>query len=256
MLWNELTNLAFSRDKPWFLTGDFNDIIENSEKTGGPARSEGSFGEFRAFISQCDLYDISHSGNCLSWRGVRYSHLIHCRLDRAFSNSSWAEKFPSSRCYYLDFEGSDHRPLLSILEPNLKKKKGNFRYDRSMRNNPEISKIFEDSWNANSADLVEERIANCRRAISHWNREHHLNSQKAIKQEKENLEEAMSSATQDQGRIDLINVNLKTAYKKRRRILEAEKQDHVAGFRRQKLGIFPRYYQRKKGVKQILNHRE
>lgn len=78
-VWNEIINLAFSREEPWFLTGDFNDILENCEKTGGPTRTEGSFGDFRAFISQGDLYDIQHSGNSLSWRGVRYTHLIHSR---------------------------------------------------------------------------------------------------------------------------------------------------------------------------------
>ena len=32
-LWNELTTLALSRDSPWFLSGDFNDILNNQEKT-------------------------------------------------------------------------------------------------------------------------------------------------------------------------------------------------------------------------------
>ncbi|CAA7037002.1 unnamed protein product, partial [Microthlaspi erraticum] len=185
--------LAFSREEPWFLTGDFNDIIEYSEKNGGPARTEGSFCDFRAFISQNDLYDIQHSGNSFSWRGMRYTHLVHCRLDRALSNSMWAERFPSSRCYYLDFEGSDHRPLLSILEPNLKKKRGIFRYDRSMRSNEEISKLVDYAWNAANEDTVEQRLAKCRSAISLWNRKHHTNSQKAIQDEKAKLEKAMSS---------------------------------------------------------------
>lgn len=71
------------------LTGDFNDIIDNSEKEGGPVRAEGPFIDFRTFMSQCDLYDLRHSGNHLSWRGVRHTHTVHCKLDRAMSNSLW-----------------------------------------------------------------------------------------------------------------------------------------------------------------------
>lgn len=31
------------RDEPWLITGDFNDLLDNSEKVGGLARWEGSF---------------------------------------------------------------------------------------------------------------------------------------------------------------------------------------------------------------------
>ncbi|CAA7059332.1 unnamed protein product, partial [Microthlaspi erraticum] len=43
-VWEELSNLGNLRDKPWFLTGDFNDIIDNTEKSGGQQRTEASFG--------------------------------------------------------------------------------------------------------------------------------------------------------------------------------------------------------------------
>lgn len=41
--WDYLVSLALLRDAPWFATGDFNDIIGNNEKQGGPERSEASF---------------------------------------------------------------------------------------------------------------------------------------------------------------------------------------------------------------------
>ena len=44
------TNISQSRDSPWFLTGDFNDIVDNSEKEGGPVRAEGTFVDFRTFM--------------------------------------------------------------------------------------------------------------------------------------------------------------------------------------------------------------
>lgn len=74
--------------------------------------------------------------------------------------------------------------------------------------------MIEVSWNADVADTVEQRISNCTKAISHWNRKHHINSQKTILQEKENLEKAMCSTIQDQEVINSINQNLKNAYKK------------------------------------------
>ncbi|CAA7020230.1 unnamed protein product [Microthlaspi erraticum] len=130
------------------------------------------------------------------------------------SNSLWTETFPSSRCYYLDFEGSDHRPLLSILETHLKKKKGIFRYDRNMKDNPEITTIVEKAWNLSLEASVEQRIGSCRKSISKWNLEHHSNAQKEIQEEKRKLELAMSSPTEDQALIATINNNLSSAYQK------------------------------------------
>lgn len=77
----KLNVVGFNRESPWLLTGDFNDILDNSEKVGGPARWEGSFTAFRSFVSQYGLWNLQHSGNHLSWRGNRYTHFIRSRLD-------------------------------------------------------------------------------------------------------------------------------------------------------------------------------
>lgn len=65
-VWKQLQEHTVSRSEPWFLTGDFNDIINASEKVGGPPRSEGSFSDLRSFMLACDLYDLKHTGNFLS----------------------------------------------------------------------------------------------------------------------------------------------------------------------------------------------
>lgn len=77
--------------------------------------------DIRSFMAECDLYDLRHSGNFLSWRGKRHDHVVHCRLDRALSNGAWAEDYPASRCIYLCFEGSDHRPLLTHFDLSMKR---------------------------------------------------------------------------------------------------------------------------------------
>lgn len=86
--WNHITTISANRDTLWMLIGDFNEIIDNSEKSGGPIRAEGSFSTFRTFLSNGDLFDLKHFGNYLSWRGKRHKHLVYCRLDRTVANSS------------------------------------------------------------------------------------------------------------------------------------------------------------------------
>lgn len=121
--WNKLSELGVQRKEAWLITGDFNDLLNNSEKVGGPVRWEGSFLSFRSFVTQHGVWDLQHSGNSLSWRGIRYSHFIQSCLDRPMANVEWSEMFPTGRCEYHRFEGSDHRPVLTLFDSNLLKKK-------------------------------------------------------------------------------------------------------------------------------------
>lgn len=94
-LWEYLISLSDDRNASWFITGDFNDLLSNEEKTGGTTRPEGSFSDMRTFYAEGDLFDLQHSGDPLSCRGQRGDHLVRCRLDRAAANSNWAEQFPT-----------------------------------------------------------------------------------------------------------------------------------------------------------------
>ena len=212
-IWDQLTSFGKTREEPWFISGDFNDIIDSSEKQGGPTRHEGTFVDIRSFMSECDLYDLKHSGNFLSWRGKRHDHVVHCRLDRAMSNGAWALDYPFSRCEYMRFEGSDHRPLLTHLDLTKKKKKGIFRYDRRLKHNEEVSAIIQAAWNLNDSEMVEEKINRCRGEIITWSRQKQQNSQKAIEEHRRMLEEAMSSQDPNQELISAINNKLLSAYK-------------------------------------------
>lgn len=101
--------------------------------------------DLRSFYSEGDLYDLPHSGDFLSWRGKRGDYLVRCRLDRAAANSAWAEMFPTARIQYLDYEGSDHRPIVTIVEPERNKRKGMFRYDRRLKDNIEVKALVEEN---------------------------------------------------------------------------------------------------------------
>ncbi|KAG2301147.1 hypothetical protein Bca52824_029798 [Brassica carinata] len=66
--WETMSDIGNGRTSPWLLMGDFNDLLDNSEKIGGPPRWEGSFLSFRNFVSMNGLWDLQFAGNSLSWR--------------------------------------------------------------------------------------------------------------------------------------------------------------------------------------------
>ena len=211
-MWEELTALTLSRDSPWFITGDFNDILTNQEKEGGRVRAEGSFVDFRTFISECDLYDLPHTGDFLSWRGVWIEGVVRCRLDRAVANSHWFDIFHSGSVEYLNYEGSDHRPILTCFDLTRKKGKGLFRFDRRLRENPEVKALVQQIWKKAGKRSVQTKIGMVRSALVQWTKEQQRNSKLLINKWKEELEKAMTSTSNDDSLLNRINSDLKAAY--------------------------------------------
>lgn len=212
-VWDTLTSLHSDTEKPWFLTGDFNEIVDNSVKSGGPDRTEGTFCAFRSFLSQNDLFDLKYSGSYLSWRGKRHTHLVLCRLDRSLSNSEWADVFPACRSQYLKFEGSDHRPLMSFLDTSRKKGPKIFRFDRHLNDNAEVKELVSAVWNNATHLMVEERLSLCRHAICHWCKVFYENSQKALEETRSKLDLALSTLSPDESLIQSLNQKLLSIYK-------------------------------------------
>ncbi|XP_019086352.1 PREDICTED: uncharacterized protein LOC104720653 [Camelina sativa] len=111
-------------------------------------------------------------------------------------------------------QGSYHRPLVTSFDPKKKKKRGIFCYDRRLKDNPEVKKLFLEAWNLHGDSKVDERISSRKDAIMTWSKKQHLNSQKENFNLIDQLEEAMVDDSAPQELIDLLNANLLLAYKK------------------------------------------
>lgn len=224
-VWNSLEDIALTRDSAWFLIGDFNEFTDNSEKTGGVERPESTFVPFRSFLSACDLFDVKHTGNYLSWRGKRHTHLVHCRLDRAIANSMWSDIFPNARSHYLKFEASDYRPLIATFDSKKRKPSRLFCYDRRLRDNPEVAELVEKVWSSSPEDPVALRISNCRKAIATCSKTKYQSSKKLIDELKVALDLALSAQSHDDSTISHLNLQL---LKSGRGVLESKKPVAVA----------------------------
>lgn len=210
--WSKLTTVGQGRDDPWLLKGDFNDILNNAEKIGGPTRPEGSFTAFRSFVAQNGLWDLKHSGEQRLWRGNRYTHFIRSRLDRAMASCSWLEAYPMGRCRYLRFEGSDHRPLISYFNSDKPKRRGMFRFNRALTEHEEVTQLIDTAWNSSPLNSVIEKLNARRRNIIRWAKEQQMQSNVAIERNQQALETALSAATPDPALIEHMNSKLGRAY--------------------------------------------
>lgn len=119
--------------------------------------------------------------------------------------------FPAARSEYLSFEGSDHRPILTHFDLNLKKKKVIFRYDRRLSKKPEVRKLVEDIWKQTS-DSVLSKICSIRRNLTNWAKTQAENSKASLLLNQSLLEKALSDPVPDQEQIKEIQEALAKAY--------------------------------------------
>ncbi|XP_023642406.1 uncharacterized protein LOC111831641 [Capsella rubella] len=192
-VWERLNRIGITRSEAWFIIGDFNEITGNHEKRGGKKRSEASFLPFRNMIHACGLIDFPFQGNHFSWIGQRTNGQIRCRLDRAMGNEEWHHIFSHTNVEYLKMWGSDHRPLLAIIQDRPKKYFRRFMFDKRWVDKPGFREVVSEGWSAsNPQDNTHfmGRIQNCRRLISHWRKSSKSNSELLIKDLQDKIDEA------------------------------------------------------------------
>ncbi|KAH1131803.1 hypothetical protein J1N35_003181 [Gossypium stocksii] len=104
--WAVLKNLYNEEDIPWFIHGDFNEIMYSFEKKGGLPRDERRMEKFLNAIEECQLNDVGFTGNWFTWeRGNLPETNIQERLDRGLANEKWLLMFPEAKIQHLSQEG-------------------------------------------------------------------------------------------------------------------------------------------------------
>ncbi|PKI48862.1 hypothetical protein CRG98_030710 [Punica granatum] len=113
-LWDCLDQLSSRSQAPWLVIGDFNEILDASEKRGGALFNPTLASRFREVMERCGLLDMGSSGPCFTWIGQLFTGLerIFKRLDRALCNAAWRTSFSEAAVRILHRILSDHHPIL------------------------------------------------------------------------------------------------------------------------------------------------
>jgi hypothetical protein len=88
--WDSLTAAGENFVCPWLYIGDFNHVLDQSEKLGGNPVASSSHCPFKHFIDHHGLVDLGFVGNPFTWCNNRKGiDSIKERLDRGLASIDW-----------------------------------------------------------------------------------------------------------------------------------------------------------------------
>lgn len=99
--------------------GDFNEVLQESDKRGGLQCDFKNISAFRDCLDHNDLRELEFVGYPFTWRNNRAEGFIEEKLDRVVANNKWHNLFPMASSENVAWDGSDHTPLLVSLIGNV-----------------------------------------------------------------------------------------------------------------------------------------
>ncbi|CAD6209316.1 unnamed protein product [Miscanthus lutarioriparius] len=111
----ELEAIRDTCQGPWAITGDFNLILNEADKSNERI-DRTNLRRFRRTVAALELQDLHLHGRCFTWSNER-EHPTLVRLDRVLVSIDWDTLFPNAHLRGLSSDASDHAALL--LQTNL-----------------------------------------------------------------------------------------------------------------------------------------
>ncbi|XP_061993372.1 uncharacterized protein LOC133711233 [Rosa rugosa] len=132
-------------DLPWLMAGDFNEILCQIDKSGGPPRAAAPMAQFRQVMADCGLTDMSFFGSRFTW----LNKFTKERLDRSFQSLQCRMQYPCSRVITLPPSESDHCPILIEVRAERRRRKTvckRFRFEEIWHGEERCTAIIQKHW--------------------------------------------------------------------------------------------------------------
>ncbi|KAK8351680.1 hypothetical protein V6Z11_A05G048900 [Gossypium hirsutum] len=121
--WNMLRRVHCSVNEGWIIGGDFNAILNDSEKEGGQRKPNVLMEEFSNILEELKLVDVKPCNGWFTWTNNREGdRLVKEKLDRFVDSENILEKLPYLASYIIRQSKSDHEAILLDTDGSKPKK--------------------------------------------------------------------------------------------------------------------------------------
>ncbi|PPR88593.1 hypothetical protein GOBAR_AA32106 [Gossypium barbadense] len=158
--WDILRRVHHKVNEGWIVGGDFNAILNLSEKEGGRSKPKVLMEEFCNILEELKLTDIKPCNGWFTWTNNREGdRFVKERLDRFVASDVILDKFPFLASYVVRQSKSDHEAILIDTEgskPNRERTghKAWFRYDTCWAGEQELKDLISSIWEKEESNML------------------------------------------------------------------------------------------------------
>ncbi|KAK7829332.1 hypothetical protein CFP56_029493 [Quercus suber] len=152
-VWQQLRQIKQYALPSWLCIGDFNQILSKEEKLS--FKNENIIGaeDLQRVLMDLQLCDLSASGLRFTWMNKREDEdFVIERLDRAFGNVEWVNKYPFYSLRNLPIVKSNHGPIILDLEFQTPFRKRPFRFELLWLTYAGCKEMVHLAWELHSID--------------------------------------------------------------------------------------------------------
>ncbi|XP_059436088.1 uncharacterized protein LOC132169016 [Corylus avellana] len=176
--WSLLRHIAKLEPEPWVCVGDFNEILNLSEKFGGHGRPSKLMEDFQSALDDCGLSELGFRGPKYTWSNCQEGPgLIKEKLDRVVANQAWCELFCGAEVSVTAAISSDHSPI--FLQPLgfsfERQQQKRFKYEMGWELDPQYRDIIEEAWGGQQGHedpwhTLSCKVSSCQNRLLQWRR--------------------------------------------------------------------------------------
>jgi len=190
---------------PWCIFGDFNDILEASEKRGRTIRPLWLINGFRQAVLDVGLSDVPFDGYPFTWfKSLGTPRAVEERLDHALATNSWFNIFPNASVENLVAPASDHYPILLQCSPRPRPTyhRRHFRYENAWHLESGFTDLVTNSWQVHSNNALIPKLSSCAAEMTIWKKTHCHKLKSAIEECRRHMQDTRLQAPgEDQGHM-------------------------------------------------------
>lgn len=152
--------------------GDFNDLLNISDKRGAHDHPNWLFSGFRSAVMDSGLQDLPLQGYPFTWSRSRGKPTgVEERLDRCLVNTSWLGLFPNAMLKNITTPISDHTAiLLHTSLPGVMASKKRFRFENKWLSEAELPDLIQNYWTNRQGMSIIDHLSSTAEALSSWSK--------------------------------------------------------------------------------------
>ncbi|KAK5833737.1 hypothetical protein PVK06_017591 [Gossypium arboreum] len=200
--WDILRRVKSKVDEGWIVGGDFNTILNCSEKEGGRRKPKTLMDEFCDILEVLNLTDVKTCNGWFTWTNNRDSdRFIKERLDRFVVSGIFLEKMPFLTSYIVRQSKSDHEAIMMDTDGSKPQEERAdhrvwFRYDTCWAKEQEFKDIIMSIWSKEDHNMLE-KMKLTRDKLGPWQYQHYRRMKYKIKGLEKEISKLMDGPTNE-----------------------------------------------------------